>query len=119
MPTAKHFPIDDNPYLVYTSSPDGIPTLVTGVTVAPLTASVAQGGTQTFTAQVVGSGEIDKTVTWSVEVENGGTLQANTKITSAGALTVASNQATAKKLYVKATTANGIVSVAAVVTVTS
>ena len=119
MPTAKHFPIDDYPYLVYTSSPDGIPTLVTGVTVAPLTASVAQGATQTFTAQVVGSGEYDESVTWSVEVESGGTLQTNTKITSAGVLTVASNQATTKKLYVKATTANGIESVAAVVTVTS
>lgn len=111
--------LDEKPYLVYTSQPDGEPDVITGVTVAPLTATVAQGGTQTFTADVVGNGKISTGIAWAVEVETGGTLQTNTKITSAGVLSVASNQATNKKLYVTATAANGIKSVAAVVTVSS
>lgn len=114
----KKSELDAQPYIVYGSTPNNVPDIVTGVTIAPLTASVAQGANQTFTAQVVGSGEFDSAVTWSVEVESGGTLQTNTKITSAGVLTVASNQATTKKLYVYATAGN-IKSVAAVVTVTS
>ena len=117
--TFKHTPLDDNPYLVYTNNPDGEIALITGVTVSPLTVSVAQGGNTTFKAKVVGNGHIDKSVTWDLAVESGGTLATGTAITSAGKLTVGAAQATNKKLYVSAFTANGIESVPAVVTVTS
>ena len=117
--TFKHTPIDDYPYLVYTNDPNGEVALVTGVTISPLTASVAQSGNTTFTAKVVGNGDFDSSVTWSVAVESGGTLATGTAISSAGKLTVGATQATNKKLYVTATTANGIESVPAVVTVTS
>lgn len=110
-------------YLVYTSQADGTPDLITGVTVAPLTASVAKSANTTFTATAVGSGQIDTAVTWALEVESGGTISNGTKIESTaattGKLTVASDQGTTKKLYVYAITANGIKSVPAVVTVTS
>ena len=119
MPTAKHSPIDDYPYLSYTSQPDGTPDLVTGVTVAPLTASVAQSGNTTFVASVVGSGNFSDAVTWKLTVESGGTLATGTAINGSGKLTVGAAQATNKKLYVNAVTANGIASVPAVVTVTS
>lgn len=115
----KHFPVDESPYISYTSQPDGTPDLITGVTVAPLTASVAQGGNTTFTASVVGSGNFSKAVTWKLTVESGGTLATGTAIDGTGKLTVGAAQATNKKLYVAAITANGIVSVPAVVTVTS
>ena len=117
--TFKHTPIDDYPYLVYTNDPKGEVALITGVTVSPLTVSVAKGGNTTFAANVVGNGYIDTSVSWSVDVETGGTIATGTAIDSTGKLTVGANQATTKKLYVKATTANGIESVAAVVTVTS
>lgn len=117
--TFKHTPIDDYPYLVYTADPNGQVTLTTGVTIAPLTATVAKSGNTTFTASVIGNGDYDKSVTWGVDVESGGTLATGTAITNAGKLTVGAAQATNKKLYVTATTSNGITSVAAVVTVTS
>lgn len=115
----KHSPVDDYRYLSYTSQADGTPDLVTGVTVAPLSVSVAKGGNTTFTAKVVGSGDYATGVTWKLDVESGGTIATGTAITSAGKLTVGSNQGTSKKLYVSAVAANGIESVAAVVTVTS
>ena len=117
--TFKHTPIDDYPYLVYTADPNGQVNLTTGVTIAPLTATVAQSGNTTFTANVAGNGDYDKSVTWAVDVESGGTIATGTAISSAGKLTVGAAQATNKKLYVTATTSNGITSVAAVVTVTS
>lgn len=119
MMTFKHTPIDDYPYIVYTNDPNGEVALITGVTISPLTASVAKGGNTTFAAKVVGNGDIDSTVAWSVDVESGGTLATGTAISSAGKLTVGANQATNKALYVTATTANGIESVPAVVTVTN
>ena len=115
----KHMPVDDMPYISYTSQQDGTPDLVTGVTISPLTASVAQSGNTTFTAKVVGSGDYSSAVTWAVAVESGGTLATGTAISTAGKLSVGAAQATNKKLYVTATTENGIESVAAVVTVTS
>lgn len=111
--------LDTKPYLVYTSAPNGELNEATGVTVDPLTKSIAQGGNFTFAASVTGIGKYDDAVKWSVEVESGGTLKSGTTITSAGKLTVDAAQATTKKLYVYATTANGIKSVPAVVTVTS
>ena len=115
--TFKHTPIDDYPYIAYTNTPNG--SMVTGVTVSPLTASVAKGGNTTFKADVVGNGDYDKNVSWNLEVETGGTITSGTAIDASGKLTIASGQATTKKLYVSAITSNGIKSVAAVVTVTS
>ena len=111
--------IDAKPFLVYTSTPDGSLDEATGATVSPLTASVAQGGNTTFKAKVVGIGKYDESVAWSVAVESGGTLKSGTTINSSGKLTVDAAQATSKKLYVTATTGNGIESVPATVTVTS
>lgn len=115
----KHMPVDDYPYISYTSQPDGTPDLITGVTVAPLSISVAKSGNTTFTANVVGSGNFSEAVTWKLAVESGGTLATGTAIDGTGKLTVGATQATTKKLYVSAVTANGIASVPAVVTVTS
>lgn len=115
----KHSPVDDYRYLSYTSQADGTPDLVTNVTVAPLSVSVAKGGNTTFAAKVVGSGDYPEGVTWKLDVESGGTIASGTSISSTGKLTVASGQGTTKKLYVSAVAANGIESVAAVVTVTS
>lgn len=115
----KHMPVDDYPYLVYTSSPDGDLNRPTSVEVLPTSASVAQSGTQTFAAYVAGEGDISQSVTWGLEVESGGTIKSGTAISSAGVLTVAATQATTKKLYVTATASNGVKSAPAVVTVTS
>ena len=115
----KHMPVDDYPYISYTSQPDGTPDLITGVTVAPLSASIAQSGNATFMASVVGSGNFSDAVTWKLTVESGGTLATGTAIDGTGKLTIGAAQATNKKLYVSAVAANGIASVPAVVTVTS
>lgn len=117
--TYKHTPVDDMPYITYTSQADGTPDIITGVTVSPLTASVAQSGNQTFKAKVDGSGDYSENVTWKLAVESGGTLATGTAIDGTGKLTVGATQATNKELYVSAVTVNGIESVAAVVTVTS
>ena len=114
----KHDMIDDKPYLVYTSRKDGQPDIETAIELSPLAASVAQSGTQQFTAKVMGSGNFDDSVTWSVAVEDGGTLKSGTTVSTSGLLTVDAAQATAKKLYVTATAANGV-SATAEVTVTS
>lgn len=115
----KHMPVDDYPYLVYTSSPEGNLDRPTSVEVLPASASVAQSGTQTFAAYVAGEGDISQSVTWSLEVESGGTIKTGTAISSAGVLTVTATQATTKKLYVTATAENGVKSAPAVITVTS
>lgn len=115
----KHAPVDDYRYLVYTSSPEGALNRATAVEVSPKTASVAQSGTQTFVATVLGEGEFSQAVTWALAVEDGGTIKTGTAISSSGVLSVAASQATTKKLYVTATSANGVTSEIAVVTVTS
>lgn len=114
----KHSIVDDYPYIVYTSQADGTPDLITAVEIDPLTASVAQGGTQTFVARVMGSGNFDDAVAWSLAVESGGTIKTGTAVSNAGVLSVAASQATTKALYVTATAANGV-SATATVTVTS
>ena len=68
-----------------------------GVMVTPETATVEKGKTQQFTATVVGQGEFDRTVTWSVI--GGG---AGTSVDANGLLTVGKNE-TAKTLKVRAT----------------
>ena len=70
---------------------------VTGITVTPKTVTLEPGKTQQFTATVVGRGEFDRTVTWSVIGGNAGT-----SIDANGLLTVGKNE-TAKTLTVKAT----------------
>ena len=76
------------------------------VTVSPATAEVEKGGNQTFTVTVTGSknGEVSNpTVAWSVAAaSDGGTMTANTSITTDGKLTVDANE-TAAKLTVTAT----------------
>ena len=75
-----------------------IPT-VTGVTVSPATASVARGGTHSYTATVNGTNNPAQTVTWSI-VETGRHTQ--TTINSGGVLTVAAAE-TLATLTVRAT----------------
>ena len=87
---------------------------VSGVTVEPNTQSVAKGGSQVFTATVIGSNSPAQTVTWSVT----GNASASTTI-SGGTLTVGSDE-TATTLTVKATsTVDNTQSGSATVTVTS
>ena len=87
---------------------------VSGVTIEPNTQSVAKGGSQIFTATVIGSSSPAQTVTWSVT----GNVSASTTI-SGGTLTVGSDE-TATTLTVKATsTVDTAKSGSATVTVTS
>jgi len=81
-------------YTLTVNAPSGI----TDVTVTPATADVQKGSTRTFTAAVTGTGTPAQTVTWSVT----GNTDADTKISSAGVLTVAAGE-TATTLTVKAT----------------
>jgi len=71
---------------------------VIDVTVTPPTVSVAKGGTQTFTASVVGTGSPAQTVTWSVDSPKA----IGTTINASGLLTVASDE-TQKTLTIRAT----------------
>lgn len=85
---------------------------VTGITVTPKNATVKQGNTQKFTADVKGTGNFDKTVKWSVI--GGG---AGTSIAADGTLTVAKDE-NAKTLKVRATSnANGEIFAEATVTI--
>jgi hypothetical protein len=76
----------------------GSPT-VTYVAVSPATASVVKGGTKQFDIQIVGEHNPPDTVTWSVTGNSGG---AGTSVSSAGLLTVDSDE-TATTLTVMAT----------------
>jgi hypothetical protein len=74
-----------------------VPPTVSSVTVSPATASVAKGGTQTFSATVTGTGSPAQTVTWTVNGnDNSGTT------ISGGVLNVAVGE-TATNLTVRAT----------------
>jgi len=86
-------------FIISVKPAEEMPT-ITDVMVAPTTASIAKGGTQTFTATITGTKleETHKTVNWTV---TGGT-KAATAITAAGVLTVAEDE-TAASLTVKAT----------------
>ena len=89
------------------------PATITGVTVDPATATVEAGETQQFTAEVEGTGDVSKEVTWSVSGSNAGTT-----ISENGLLTVATDE-TAATLTVTATAnGDGITSATATVTVT-
>jgi hypothetical protein len=71
---------------------------VTSVTVSPATASVAKGGTQSFSATVNGTNNPAQTVTWGVT----GKASSTTDISNSGVLTVGSDE-TATSLTVTAT----------------
>jgi hypothetical protein len=74
----------------------GTESTVTGVTVSPATATVERGGTQTFTATVIGTDNPKQDVTWMLE---GAQKSATTLV--AGLLTVAADE-TATMLTVTA-----------------
>jgi len=71
---------------------------ITGVTVAPTTATVKKGKTQTFTATVSGTGDYSREVSWSII---GGSGYSSINV-STGVLTV-SEYETATSITVKAT----------------
>jgi hypothetical protein len=68
------------------------------ITITPARVSVVKGGTYTFSAEVVGTNNHDKTVTWSVSGKN----STGTAISAAGVLTVAADE-TATDFIVRAT----------------
>ena len=86
--------------LAFLGCPDDVMSTVTveSVTVSPVSAEVAKGGTQTFTATVTGTGNPAQTVTWTV---TGGGAGTGINPTS-GLLTVAADEA-AVTLTVRAT----------------
>ena len=73
------------------------PATITGVTVTPATATVEAGKTRQFTATVIGTGDVNQEVTWTVSGSNAGTT-----ISENGLLTVATDE-TAATLTVTAT----------------
>ena len=74
------------------------PPAVTSVTVSPSSVSVAQGGTQPFTATVLGVNNPPTTVTWSIV---GATTSSDTNITAGGVLNVGADEAAS--LVIRAT----------------
>ncbi|MDR1238600.1 MAG: Ig-like domain-containing protein, partial [Treponema sp.] len=98
------------------NSGDGGNPAVSGVTVSPAAATVAKGGTQTFTAVVAGTNSPAQTVTWSVE----GAAGSGTTIDTDGVLTVALGETSGTSLTVRATsTADTGKSGTAIVTVSN
>ena len=80
---------------------------ITGVTVSPKTANVAQGTDIMMLATVAGTGAIKKTVTWSIEAATE-TLASGTAIDpSSGKLHVAADQAVSSQITVTATAVDG------------
>ena len=96
------------------ASAEDIPT-VTAVTVSPSTATVAKGGTKTFTAAVTGTNSPAQTVTWSI-VETG--KAAGTAIDTNGLLTVAAGEPLSTLTVKAASTVDTSKSGTATVTVT-
>lgn len=77
---------------------------ITGVTVAPTSASVTQGASFALTATVAGEGLVDKTVTWSIS----GQTSSGTNIDAqSGVLHVASNEPADTVITVTATAVDG------------
>lgn len=71
---------------------------ITGVTISPENTSVPKGGQRQFTATVIGYGDFDKSVTWTVYYNSSD----DTKISQDGVLTVGIDE-TATKIGVEAT----------------
>jgi len=87
---------------------------VTSVAVAPATATVEKGKTQTFAATVAGRGNFSQTVTWSIleQVASGTSINATT-----GVLTVAANETLATITIVATSAQDNTKSGSAIVTV--
>lgn len=77
---------------------------ITGVTVAPATANVAQGTSVGLSATVAGTGLIDKAVQWSIA---GATKSGTTINELSGVLHVAKDEPASTKITVTATAADG------------
>lgn len=87
---------------------------ITGVTVSPASANVAQGSDLTLTATVAGTGMFQKGVTWSIT----GQAESGTQIgASSGALHVAANEAADTEITVTATAMDGTTKGTAKITV--
>ena len=84
--------------LTLTAIFEDIPATVTGITVAPKSATVIQGGTHNFSATVEGTGNFNRSYSWSVSGNN----SAGTSISAEGVLTVDPTE-TAPTLTVTAT----------------
>lgn len=84
--------------LTLTAIFEDIPATVTGITVAPKSATVIQGGTHNFSATVEGTGNSNRSYSWSVSGNN----SAGTSISAEGVLTVDPTE-TAPTLTVTAT----------------
>jgi len=91
----------------------GVPAIVTGVTIDPPSATVERGNTQSFSATVVGTGNLPGTVVWSI-YEAG--THAQTMINTDGVLHVAAGE-TLDTLTIRATSTFNV-SVIGVATVT-
>lgn len=86
--------------IVFTSQASDI----TGVTVSPASANVAQGSDLMLTATVNGTGLIDKTVVWSIE----GQLKSGTTIDpQSGRLHIAKDETASTEITVTATAVDG------------
>lgn len=90
--------------IVFTSSTNEI----TGVTVSPASANVAQGSDLQMTATVQGEGIFKKDVTWEIKAGASGTLASGTTIDpSSGRLHVAADQAVDSTITVTAYAVDG------------
>lgn len=96
------------PAVVFSSTTNSI----TGVTVTPATANVAQGTALALSAEVTGTGIYPSDVTWTME----GAIAGGTHI-SGNILSVAANEPVDTVLTVTATAANGTTSGSATITV--
>ena len=93
---------------------DELPT-VTDVTVTPSTVNVAKGGTQQFSVTVSGNNNPAQTVTWAIS-EAG--KHANTTVSAAGLLTVASDESLTTITVMATSTVDNTKNGTATVTVT-
>ena len=94
-------------------TPDPEVTVVTGITIDPVSAEVVKGNTQQFTAEVSGTGDFSKAVAWSVSGGTASTINAD------GLLTVGAGE-TAETLTVTVkSVADNTKTVTATVTVNS
>lgn len=91
-----------------------VPATVTGVTVTPESVSVEVGKTQTFRAEVAGTGEFGTGVVWSVSGAN----SAGTSIDENGTLTVAADETAQTLTVIAASEFDETKSASATVTVT-
>lgn len=91
-----------------------VPATVTGVTVTPESASVEVGKTQTFRAEVAGTGEFGTGVVWSVSGAN----STGTSIDENGTLTVAADETAQTLTVIAASEFDETKSASATVTVT-